>query len=435
MLFLRLALAAGMAGLGALPAAPALAEDPPTAPAVSVPSLPGPAIPTNADFPDFSIRVMREGTELELSGGFKLGIGREFRRILAESPGVRVVHLDSLGGWVNEAEIVRRTIAERGLATYVADICVSACTVAFAGGDERWLHPAARIGFHTFASSDLTSAEVAAYIAREKIILARAGYDSGFLDRALAVPYDDVWYPSGEELVSARVVTGMAAPDQFALSGLGPDLSRDTVADRFASALPILDALRVLEPARFATMVDAMREAYLAGATEGEIAGITRRSVVPLVQAYLPLSDDATVLSFADLVIDQYRTLLGADGSLCFEYAVGADDPREILAHLPGALQERELHLEEQIFRTALAGRPRTEPAVLQSYWNEVATTLGSDASADGLSRLAASAAADAGLQARYCEATIAFFEGVMSLGETKASILFRDFFDAADAL
>jgi hypothetical protein len=434
MLFFRLVLAAGLAGFGAL-AGPALAQDVTAAPTPSVsPAITPPAIPTNADFPDFTIRVMRGGTELELSGGFKLGIGREFRRILSESPAVRVVHLDSLGGWVNEGEIVRRAIAERGLATYVSDICVSACTVAFAGGSERWLHPSARIGFHTFASSELTSAEVAAYIAREKVILERSGYDAAFVDHALSVPYDDVWYPTDDELLSAHVVTGLAAPDQFALSGLGPDLSRESVAARFASALPILEALRVLEPARFDSMVDAMHAAYLAGATEGELAGLTRSSVLPLVQAYLPLSDDATVLSFASLVVDQYRTLLGTDGSLCFKYAVGVDDPREVLAHFPSPLQQREMHLEEQILRTAEAGRPRADTSVLESYWDEVSATLGSAASAESLSRLAVNAASDPGLQVKYCEASIAFFEGVLSLGEAKASVLFRDFFDGPAA-
>jgi hypothetical protein len=433
MMLIRLALVAGLAAFGA--ASLASAEEYDATPSVAAITPPKTIVPTDADLPDFSIRVMRDGTEIEVSGGFKLGIAREFRRILEESPDLRVVHLDSMGGWVNEGEAIRRMIADRGLSTYVADICVSACTVAFAGGVERWIHPLGRIGFHTFASSRLNSTEIAAYIAREKVNLAAAGYDPAFLDRALSVPYEEVWYPTPDELIGARVVTALAEPDQFALSGLGPDVSRDGVARGFAAVLPMLEAIRVLEPARFDQMIDALHSAYVTGATESELFEITRGSILPLIQAYLPLSDDSTVLSFAGLVLDQYRTLLGADGRLCFEYALGINDPREILAHLPGTLQERELHLEEEILRTAKAGREMTAPDVLKSYWGEVAARLGMEMPSENLSVLAAQAAADAGLQTQYCQSSIALFEGMLELGEAKASALFRDFFGAAGRL
>lgn len=423
-----LAVLAGFVIFSALPAATAAdggveAGMPPSGEAAGI------AIPSDADFPDFTIRLMRGGTELEISGGFKIGIARELRRVLDQSPDVRVVHLDSMGGWVNEGEIIRRIIAERGLATYVADICVSACTVAFAGGRERWLHPLARIGFHTFASSDMTGAEVDAYIAREKALLGGAGYDPAFLDRALAVPFDEVWYPTDDELTGARVVTGLASADQFALSGLGPDLSRDAVAQGFAGALPILDALRSVEPGRFDAMIEALHAAYLDGATESQLFAIARNGVMPMVQAYLPRSDDATLLSFAGLLVDQYRTLLGADGRLCFEYALGIDDPHEVMAHLPNALWEREQSLEFDILRTATALRPLPEPGLVRAYWNEAAAGLTGVVSAADLPVLAAGARGDPSLQTQYCEASIALFESVLTLDDAKASALLRDIF------
>jgi hypothetical protein len=46
---------------------------------------------------------MRNGTEIEISGGFKYGLNDDFLRILNAAPRVEVVHLNSLGGRIGEA--------------------------------------------------------------------------------------------------------------------------------------------------------------------------------------------------------------------------------------------------------------------------------------------------------------------------------------------
>jgi hypothetical protein len=86
------------------------------------------------DIPDYSIRVMRDGTEAEIVGGFKYGLADDFVKILGASRQVKVVHLNSLGGRLGEGRKHSDIIRSRGLTTYVSSKCMSACTLAFAAG-------------------------------------------------------------------------------------------------------------------------------------------------------------------------------------------------------------------------------------------------------------------------------------------------------------
>jgi hypothetical protein len=48
--------------------------------------------------PAYSIRIMRNGTEAEIYGGFKYGLTDDFLKILRASPQIKIVHLNSVGG-------------------------------------------------------------------------------------------------------------------------------------------------------------------------------------------------------------------------------------------------------------------------------------------------------------------------------------------------
>jgi hypothetical protein len=84
--------------------------------------------------PPYSIRVMRNGTEAEITGGFKYGLTDDFSKILQTSHRVKVVHLDSVGGRIGEAVKLYDLFHSRGSDTYVSSGCYSTCTIAFAAG-------------------------------------------------------------------------------------------------------------------------------------------------------------------------------------------------------------------------------------------------------------------------------------------------------------
>ncbi|HXP30230.1 MAG TPA: hypothetical protein VN832_04010 [Stellaceae bacterium] len=170
----------------------------------------------DAALAEHQIRVLPGGRDLFYSGAITYGVSEEVRRALDAAPGVTVIHLSSRGGRLVEAQHLHDLIAERGLATYVGQFCVSACTSAFMGGRERWLAPGARLGFHQASTPGGLSIATVLEVAAEKQALIRSGVSQAFAARAFDAPPSAMWYPSAPELLAARVVTGIAPPGQFA---------------------------------------------------------------------------------------------------------------------------------------------------------------------------------------------------------------------------
>jgi hypothetical protein len=167
------------------------------------------AFENDPGIPDYSIRVTRNGAELEITGGFKYGLTDEVLRRLAEPNDIKVVHLTSFGGRLGEAQRLYEVIRDRRLSTYVSSRCMSACTLAFAGGRERYLRKGATLGFHRGAfpgvkERDLDDTQAA--------VFRQAGFDAKFIETALATPNTGMWRPSEDVLLKARVVTRVATP-------------------------------------------------------------------------------------------------------------------------------------------------------------------------------------------------------------------------------
>jgi hypothetical protein len=173
--------------------------------------------------------VLANGQTLEFSGGITFGVTQELERFLNAMAGVRTVRLNSNGGRILEAQRMSDLISSRNLATFVARDCLSACTIVFLGGKERYMLPAARLGFHQPAFRGMTVSDRRAAIAAEQQRLRhRFGLSAAFAARANSAPPGGMWYPDKDELMRERVVTRLVSPRQ-----VGPS---PTDAANFASS-------------------------------------------------------------------------------------------------------------------------------------------------------------------------------------------------------
>lgn len=162
----------------------------------------------------YVIAVDETGRELAISGELEIGLTRAVRETLAANPGISVVVLDSGGGFVNQGRALARVIGEYGLDTFVGGECTSACTIAFAAGENRWIGEAARIGFHRYRYAGAMAhptVDSDAEQARDRAFFLSRGVAAEFLDRAFEADYSVVWYPSAAELQAAELVHGVAA--------------------------------------------------------------------------------------------------------------------------------------------------------------------------------------------------------------------------------
>jgi hypothetical protein len=157
------------------------------------------------------LRVNDGGTELEFVGGITFGVADEVRHILDVYPAIGVVRLTGPGGRIEEAYKLRALFHARGLVTYARSTCASACTIAFMGGSQRYLTPGAKLGFHRGSLPGLTTEQSDKENDAERRALIAMGVPEWFANHAYSTPSSSMWWPTGDELSAANVITAPPA--------------------------------------------------------------------------------------------------------------------------------------------------------------------------------------------------------------------------------
>jgi hypothetical protein len=101
---------------------------------------------------------------------------------------------------------------KRGLSTFVTQQCVSACTIMFLGGKQRYLQSTAKLGFHQPYFQGMTANDQRIAIAREQARLQNFGLSHAFAGRANAASPSGMWFPEQSELLREHVVTSIFTP-------------------------------------------------------------------------------------------------------------------------------------------------------------------------------------------------------------------------------
>lgn len=149
---------------------------------------------------------------LKVRGQLEFGTTRAVREVLAATPNVRIVQLDSRGGRVAEGLALGRLILDRNLDTLVSGECSSACVTAFAGGNRRLIGPQARVGLHSAGGNGVSAAHVDDANRRSDEFIAARGVDARVLAQGAATASDDIWFPTHAVLLAAALATDRAGP-------------------------------------------------------------------------------------------------------------------------------------------------------------------------------------------------------------------------------
>jgi GYF domain 2 len=377
--------------------------------------------------PSYTIRALNNGTEAEISGGIKYGLARDFEQLLDGNSGIRVVHLDSLGGRIGEGKRLNALIRARNLDTYVETKCMSACTLAFAAGKQRVLRRGAVLGFHRGAFPGSQPEETTSGVERE--IYAAAGFSKAFIDRALATKNSDMWKPGEAELLSYRVVTKVSGGGEYAMGGA--PLSRDDWDKSLMKSAPVYSAIKQKYPDDYDRILDIFSAGAARGAPVGEMTRAGQEKLRAIIMALLPQADDAVLIEFARLRTDEYRALQTRDVVACYKFVSGVSLDESVIKQLPAELATRELSLHEQIVRTATAREKagNTEESA-KALWSTIKGNLARKgfSSAD----LQALALPDEPASpTRYCATAVELFGEIIRLPGKDAALVFRDMYGA----
>src|SRR5690554_2398390 len=173
---------------------------------------------TGENLGGFELRVFNQGTELEYIGHIPFGATATVHDMLQRFPEIRVIHLNSPGGRILEGVQLYDLIQEYQLDTYTPSECSSACTIAFMGGQNRYLNKRGILGFHSASLHQIDGQQVTELNDEFKRIFRQNGVSESFIRQAVRVAGANIWYPGQLELVEARVVTELVASERFAPS-------------------------------------------------------------------------------------------------------------------------------------------------------------------------------------------------------------------------
>lgn len=165
----------------------------------------------------YDITLGPDGTRVHITGVLEIGLTKRLRALLEANPQVEAIVLDSEGGFVAQGRAVAATIMDRGLDTYTFARCASACTLAFAGGERRFIGREAQIGFHQYVYSGRNPHPFIDYEAeyeRDRAFFESRGVSPAFLDSAFNATHASIWYPDTNQLIRAGVAHGFVAVDE-----------------------------------------------------------------------------------------------------------------------------------------------------------------------------------------------------------------------------
>ncbi len=376
------------------------------------------------NIPAYSIRVMRNGTEAEITGGFKYGLTDDFVKVLNASRQIRVVHLDSLGGRIGEAAKLNSVIRQRKLIAYVSANCLSACTVAFAGGQKRVLRNGATLGFHAPAFPGMGASELADAAEDQKNIFAAAGFNKAFVDRALSTPSSEIWEPPADVLLRAGAITATSDGNDYAISGFGPNPDKQHIGDLLTKWLPILQALNARFPEDYDAVVQAYYDSFVDGKTENEAALAAQEKLIGAIATLRPLADDAVLVDVGNLYADQYSALGVKNPALCYQYASGVGKG-VTQSDIPSDFVKREAEINKRVIETA-AERPATPESVTGALWKKIGVQLGAKGIAAEQFDLIGSSSVSPEKYADYCTVAVLLYREISKLPQNEAGILLR---------
>jgi hypothetical protein len=339
-----------------------------------------------ADTP-YHIRLLRDGTELEMVGEVTREAAAEIATMLAQNPKITVLQLTSEGGEMAAAFGLVTQVQDRALTTYVPSMCVSACTLVFLSGRERYVSPEAKLGFHQAiyvpSTTTATKGDATRSNAAMKKWMLGQGVSPDFVEHAMATPHESVWMPTTDELLKAHVATAVTNGARFA----DPSFGRDSpnMVDQTLLNSPMLRAMQKADPGNYERMRNELFQRVKAGALDAESQALNEvHFQLAFRQAALVAGDDA-VLAVMQVDTAILEMLNIADPRYCIATAMGRPPPEgDKGPMMPTDLAKRRAAAMAAVFETSVA-KPQPAPSyeearqIMENLVREMYRTYGDE--------------------------------------------------------
>lgn len=378
----------------------------------------------------FTVVPQRDGRAILFSGGINDGAADALEAALRKAPNARAVVLRSEGGWLREGTLVADVIRRHHLRTYVERACASACTIAFLAGEDRAAAPGARIGFHrpraVGAEHDQTPGATGNELWQA---YSDAGLPDAFVRRVQSTPFDQMWFPTAQELLTNHVVTRASPGGEYATMATQLD-TREALAAELRSA-PLYATLERKYPAHFSRLIDTLWPDLRRNATDAEVVTLLREQTGKLYRALIPTAPDALLFANAQLTLEQAQALQHVSPEACVAFLDGTPGASAAAARLPRALVAREQTLFSDLMQAA---DPDHAPVVTRAQTLPVLQLAVAALPLAEQRVLTLPALRHTAPPAERCQALIGFSRSILALPEAERALALRGMYADASA-
>ncbi|WP_165870468.1 hypothetical protein [Alteromonas sediminis] len=386
----------------------------------------------NNKYPATEFRVINEGKDLELIGRIELGSDKRLNEQLTINPKITRIHLHSEGGRLVAANRMADTIKQHNLDTYVKAECASACTLLYLAGSNRLLATTGKLKFHAPGFGGLSAHNVEELGSALQSAYERTNMPEWFIKKIMQTPNESLWIPTQEELLKAKVVTEIVNPDEYPLSGLGPE-SAITVEGVESGLLTqdYMQAMKEYDTEAYQRAVEININGMLAGKSRNQISREFQDLLyVERLPIYLRIGSDEAVVQYWLSQIDHMKELRNDFPLACASFAFPGDIPSEKHYGNEGVIsaeqEAKDLAAIEALIRSINAQPPNIDKATQKGLVKEVLSKL-KDRNADFVN-VVASAKDFVDKPSLLCDASIALNEGFVSFDIKTSGQLLRSF-------
>jgi hypothetical protein len=191
--------------------------------------------------------------------------------------------------------------------------------------------------------------------------MVRHGVAPDFVEKAINTPHSSMWQPDLATLRKAGVVTGVAAPGQFAAPSFGTDHA--AAMDRTVLNSPLFAALRRADPKAYeATRGELLRELQQSQGGSDDLAfGSTQFSHA--FDHAAAIASDQSLVDFVSATTELLELVNLKSGPLCMLIATGRPYPvLEVRQILPDYLVQKKIMATAAVLESSVTS-PQPAPS------------------------------------------------------------------------
>lgn len=305
-------------------------------------------------FPPATIRVMNQGTEVELQGAFEFGTSDKLAEVLAEHPSINIIHLNSVGGRIAEAQKLAELIKQYNLKTYSKTQCASACPIAFLAGTEKLISTEAKLEFHSASFAGVSGSEYAELNEGLLAQLAEADVSSWFIDKVSKVSSDDLWAPTNKELIRAGIVDSVVDSGEYAYSGVS-DWENPVGIEQEMQKHEVYLTLYQFDKESYDVIHDMMLKGIQDGTPLNTVLTIVQNFLyVEKMDHYMKHGGDDEVIAYIESQVAQMEYLQEDYPAKCASYTYPEQFANSVTDDIPNLLPSALVEQEEAAFNSLI---------------------------------------------------------------------------------